>query len=159
MGKIISIATTLFAATLASASVATAQTQTERFSLIDTSVSAAEPVFSVIATGAFADGGTAEKEGKGTLVLKLSAGTVTLRTDDHVTSTNKSETATTCLQTQAKRGSYTLVGGTGAYKGITGSGHATDDNTFVEALVHGDCSNSFAAVQGVIIASGPVSLP
>lgn len=112
----------------------------------------------MIATGAFTDGGTASMKGKGILMLHLSAGTI-IRSPKTGAHTDKTETATTCMQTQTKHGDYTIVGGTGAYKGITGSGHSAIDSTFVEPLVDSDCSNSFAAVQGVVIASGPITLP
>jgi hypothetical protein len=159
MRKIVPALAVLIAAPVPSAAVATAQARTEHFSFVDTSTTAPEPVYSVIATGAFTDGGTAAKEGKDILVLRLSVGTITFRTDNRAAGTDKTVTATTCIQTQAKHGSYRIVGGTGAYKGITGSGRSAIENTFVEALVHGACSNSFAAVQGVVIASGPVALP
>ena len=143
----------------ASAPVASLQAHTERFSFIDTSVHSPQPVFSVVATGAFTDGGTAAQKGSNGLVLKLSAGTITFRTATHVSRTSKSETVSVCVQTQAKHGSYTIVGGTGASRGITGSGHSVMGATFVERLVHGACANGFSAVQAVVTASGPVALP
>jgi hypothetical protein len=44
-------------------------------------------------------------------------------------------------------------------EGIAGSGKATKDLTFVEGAVKGKCAGNFAAVQGIITLSGPVSLP
>ena len=52
-----------------------------------------------------------------------------------------------------------IAGGTGAYKGISGSGRSTIHNTFVEQVVNGHCASAFTAVQSLITASGPVSLP
>jgi len=71
----------------------------------------------------------------------------------------KTETATACMQTASTTITYRIAQGTGAYKGISGSGRATDRGAFVERVVHGGCSNKFAAVQGVITANGSVSLP
>jgi hypothetical protein len=159
MRKIISIAAVLLATAIPTGRVAAAQTQTERFSFIDTSTTAPKPVFSVIATGAFTDGGTATMTSKGVLDLTLSAGTITFRLGNDSGPSDKTETVTTCAQSQTKDGSYSIVGGTGAYKGITGSGHSTEDDTFVEPLIHGSCSNSFAAAQALVTASGPVLLP
>lgn len=134
---------------------ATARTNTERFSFINTST---KPVYSVIARGAFIDGGTATKA-KGDLVLHLSAGTITLHTSKPPAHTTTTTTATACLQTQTKHGAYTIVGGTGAYTGLTGSGRSDNVATFVEQASNGTCANSFTAVQAVVTASGPVTLP
>jgi len=147
------------AATIATASAATGTTNTERFTLIATSTAAGPPVYSVIATGAFIDGGIAAHGRKGGLTLHLSSGTITLDRNKPHPQVTKTETATACMQTASSRFGYTIAQGTGAYKGISGSGHATDHDAFIEQVVQGDCSNKFAAVQGVITASGPVSLP
>jgi hypothetical protein len=63
------------------------------------------------------------------------------------------------MQTASSRFSYTIVQGTGADKGISGSGRATEHDAFIEQVVHGSCSTNFAAAEGVITATGPVSLP
>jgi hypothetical protein len=147
------------AAAFAAASAATATTNTEHFTLITTSTTAGPPVYSVIATGAFIDGGTATHGSKGTLRLHLSNGTITLDGKKQHHRVTKTETATACMQTASTSITYTIAQGTGAYKGITGSGHATDKDAFIEQVVHGDCSPNFAAAQGIITASGPVSLP
>jgi hypothetical protein len=148
------------AAAIATASAATGTTKTERFRLIDTSPAAGPPVYSVIATGAFIAGGTATGgNGTGVLTLHLSSGTITLEGKKQHRHLTKTETATACMQSTSSSITYAIAQGTGAYKGISGSGHATDNDAFVEQVVHGACSNKFAAVQGVITASGPVSLP
>ena len=147
------------AAAFSAASVATASTKTEHFTLITTSTIAGQPVYSVIATGAFIDGGTATHEGKGGLRLHLSSGTITLDGKRQHPRITKTETGTACMQTASTSISYTIAQGTGAYKGISGSGRATDNDTFVEQVVHGDCTSNFAAAQGIITASGAVSLP
>jgi hypothetical protein len=147
------------AAVFAAASAATASTKTEHFRLIVTSTTARQPVYSVIATGAFIDGGTATHEGKRALRLHLSSGTITLDAKKQHPRITKTKTATACMQTGSTRITYTIAQGTGAYKGISGSGRASDNDAFIEQVVRGDCSPNFTAAQGIITASGRVSLP
>jgi hypothetical protein len=102
---------------------------------------------------------TATLNSKGDLTLHLSAGTITFHTAKENKNVSKIQTATACSQTQSSASAYTIAGGTGAYQGISGSGRATLDNTFVEQVVNGDCSSAFAAVQSLITASGSVARP
>jgi hypothetical protein len=155
----LTVITVCAAAAFAAASAATASTKTEHFTLITTSTTARQPVYSVIATGAFIDGGIATHERKGGLTLHLSSGTIKLDRKKPHPQVTKTETATACMQTASSSFSYTIAQGTGAYRGISGSGRATDHDAFVEQLLHGGCSPNFAAAQGVITATGPVSLP
>lgn len=138
---------------------ATAAIKNERFTLITTSTAATKPDYSVIATGAFIDGGIATHEPKGELTLHLTSGTITLDRKKPHPQTTKTETATACMQTASSRFSYTIASGTGTYKGISGSGRATEHDAFIEHVVHGSCSTNFAAAQGVITLTGTVSLP
>jgi hypothetical protein len=138
---------------------AAASTTTERFSLADAKASLGPPVWSVIATGDFVAGGTATTRKKGVLTLHFSAGTITLTIGHNHKKLSKGQTATACIQTQTGSGTYTIASGTGAYQGISGSGRATLNNTFVEQVVKGHCSNAVAAVQSLVTASGTVSLP
>ena len=157
MRKLIPALAVAIAAAAPAVSIATAHTATEHFSLIDTSTNPT-PVFSVIATGAFTDAGSATVPTKGVFVLHLSAGTITLHTQKKAAQGTKTETATACIQTQTMHGGYTISGGTGAYKGITGSGRAALVATFVEQVSKGTCASSFTAVQAILTASGPVTL-
>jgi len=166
MRKLIPALAVAVAATVTAATVATAGTGTEHYSFIDTSTAAvAHPVFSVIATGAFTDSGTAIQESKatnkskGVLVLHLSQGTITFHTGRKPAGGTKAETATACIQTETKHGNWTIAGGTGAYKGITGTGRVALVATFVETVSKGTCASGFSAVQAIVTASGPVTLP
>lgn len=163
MHKLTLAVTATLAASLAPALMITAGAsgtiKTERFSFADTSTSAGPPVWSVIATGDFIAGGTATQKSKGVLALHFSAGTITLHIVKQGKEVSKGQTATACIQTETSSSAYKIAGGTGAYQGISGSGRATLDNTFVEQLVNGACSSAFTAVQSFITASGPVSLP
>ena len=64
----------------------------------------------------------------------------------------------TCLSTGSGSGTYTLSGGTGRYKGISGSGHYSLNIVEIQARANGSCSPSRppVAFQQVITASGPV---
>jgi hypothetical protein len=152
-------AAALLVPALVIAAVATASTTTERFSLADAKASNGPPVWSVIATGHFIAGGTATQKRKGVLMLHFSAGTITLKIGNNHKKLSKDQTATACIQTQTGSGTYTIAAGTGAYRGIAGSGRATLHNTFVEDAANGHCSNAVAAVQSLITASGPVLAP
>jgi hypothetical protein len=156
---ILAVAIICGAATFAAASAATPSTKPEHFTLITTSTVASKPVYSVIATGAFIDGGIATHGPKGRLTLHLTSGTITLERSKPHQHLAKTETATACMQTASSRYGYTIVQGTGAYKGISGSGRATDRGAAVERVVHGSCATNFAAAQGVITLTGTMSLP
>ena len=155
----LTVITVCGAAAFAATSAATPSTKTERFTLITTSTAAKQPAYSVIATGAFIDGGIATHERTGGLMLHLSSGTITLAGHKPQPQVTKTETATACMQTSSSSFSYTIAEGTGAYKGISGSGRVTGHDAFVEQLAHGSCSANFAAAQGVMTATGTVSLP
>jgi hypothetical protein len=133
---------------------ASASRSVEHFSLIDDSTSQSAVAYSVIATGAFADGGTATKTGNA-LTMQLSGGTVTLQQKSK--GKTKSE-GPGCVQVQRISGSYTIAGGTGSYSKLTGSGQSSGTVTFVEAPSSGPCGSSPVGVQAVISATGPVSL-
>ena len=148
-------------AAFAIVSASGATPSTEHFSLIHASTNPS-PVFSAIATGAFTAGGTATETKRPTkeIIVRFPAGTITLTDSGSGRSRlKKLQTATACLQTKQASGAYTIAGGTGAYKGIGGSGTASRDETFVEAASGGSCAKAFLAIQATITASGPVSLP
>jgi hypothetical protein len=169
MRKMIIAATaTAAAATLAVANIATATstTKTETFTAITTNPGSG--VASLIATGGFTAGGNAVitsgphaketfhfADGKFTLVLGGPG-------SKHV-----SLNPTTCLYTKTNFGHYTLTDGTGAYKGISGSGKISASLRAAYPLVKGKCpsndqpggSGTWTAIQFVETASGPISLP
>lgn len=67
----------------------------------------------------------------------------------------------TCLLTASERVGYSIVGGTGKYKGISGHGTAAVTIVAIAAKVKGACSETANPVawQQVIAASGPARLP
>ena len=54
------------------------------------------------------------------------------------------------------RGSYVLGHGTGAYRGITGSGGFTLRITGVIRRAHGKCGGPMSVFQQIVYAGGPV---
>jgi hypothetical protein len=151
--RFVPIALALVAAITATSS-ATASTRSEHFSLITTSTSATNHDFSAIATGAFADGGTALVN-NGTVTMRLSAGTLTLA----LTANHQSTTGADCAHTKTIRGTYQITGGTGAYAAMQGSGNVVFTVTVVEANTNGTCSTAPIAAQGIVTAEGAVSQP
>jgi uncharacterized membrane protein len=67
----------------------------------------------------------------------------------------------TCLFTANESAPYTIVGGTGKYKGITGHGTAVVSIVGIAARVKGACSETAPPVawHQVITGSGPFKLP
>lgn len=141
--------------TVAGISSATANTKTEHFSFIDTSTNQSSAVYSAIATGAFAAGGTSSMIGR-RVTVQFPAGTITLSIEKSHSHKRKSPA---CVQVKSSSGRYTISGGTGVYKGISGSGNSTVSITFVEPTIDGNCSTTPDAVQALIAADGPISLP
>ncbi len=150
-------------AALAITSAATATTTgTEHLSLINIQTNGSSPLhLSAIATGTFTAGGTAIIDSKaGTATLRFQLGTIVLK----LRAAGRTKTTASlkaCLETDVTPDTYTIASGTGIYDGITGSGKSTSKATFVGATVNGKCSNNTPAdaIQIIITASGPVSLP
>lgn len=132
-----------------------AVTGTEHFRLMTTSGTAT--TLSTIAYGVFTAGGV-DHSGKtvdtlvfpgGSIKIKLAPGTASVGGDSD------------CLSNAREQGTYSFVGGTGRYKGISGHGKYTLSNLAVAPKVKGECAQHAAplAFQEVINASGPVRLP
>lgn len=162
LSKTIAAAAIATAATVALTGPATATTTTgnEHLSLINTQTSGSAPLhYSAIATGAFTAGGTAIIDSKaGSGMLRFQGGTIALKikTGPEKTTMNRA-----CLLIETEPSTYTITGGTGIYKGITGSGKAIGTATFVGATINSKCSSNTPAdaIQIITTTSGPVSLP
>ena len=163
MRKILASAATVAAAAamiggagLAAASTHAAASGTEHFQLMTTS--ATSPTSSLIASGVFTAPGVDHSGNKvdtvdftgGSFQIAHSKGTGTQHFDP-----------TTCLMTINEHGTYKLLGGTGKYAGISGSGKYQLSILGIGASVGGKCTQSKPPVawHQVINASGPVSLP
>lgn len=142
---------------LTGAALGSGAARTEHFTFMSTAAPTGE-TFSAIATGAFTDGGTATLlTDKGTLKLRSGTIKITQKAGTPVLRAN----TTTCYEHLLERGTYDIVGGTGKYKGITGSGKFTLSIREVGPLVHGKCDTTTAkrvAGQAITTASGPVTL-
>jgi hypothetical protein len=68
--------------------------------------------------------------------------------------------AKACYFTQTAKGTFTLISGTGPYKGITGSGTYTSSFRGVGPMVNGKCTmkGKLVAVQSIVNATGHVTL-
>jgi hypothetical protein len=141
---------------LAAASTHTAVSGTEHFQLMTTS--ATSPDSSLIASGVFTAPGVDHSGNKvdtvdlpgGSFKIAHSNGTGTQHFDPK-----------TCLLTVAQHGTYKLLGGTGKYAGISGSGKYQFRILAIGARSGGKCTQAKppVAFHQVINASGPVSLP
>jgi hypothetical protein len=148
----------VIALAITGAATATTSTKIEHFSFIQTQTSGNEYLYSAIATGDFTDGGTAIA-GKPIATLRLSRGTITPMTTHR--QAKSTANLKLCLETYANSGTYKVVSGTRAYKGISGSGKYTIHTTGVGPISNGKCLTTANGIadQGIILASGPVSLP
>lgn len=157
MRKRILAATTVVAAAaiaIATTAAATTSKTTETFSMITSSV----PTGSVIATGDFTTGGTFTAKGRFQKV-RFPNGTFELvqQSKPHK---HGHLNATTCLYTQTGAGTYALANGTGAYKGISGSGKDSYVLRQVLARIKGVCAapnTNVVALQFIETARGPAS--
>jgi hypothetical protein len=127
--------------------------QTEAFRLVSGQVSGRA---SVIATGAFTAGGTANLN-TGSVTLHFPGGTV--RVKPRATQTNSAVDQRNCLLTVLQQGTYQLGHGTGRYAHLTGGGTYVLSVTGLLARdARGRCTESrpARALQQVITAHGPV---
>ncbi|HWF71940.1 MAG TPA: hypothetical protein VG186_01275 [Solirubrobacteraceae bacterium] len=155
--RILAATTVVVAAAIAIATTAAATTSkaTETFSMITSSV----PTGSVIATGTFTGGGTFTAKGRFQKV-RFPNGTFEL-VQQNKPHKNGHLNAATCLYTQTGTGTYALANGTGAYKGISGSGKDSYVLRQVLARVKGVCAapnTNVVALQFIETARGPASL-
>ena len=142
---------------LPGAASASGTTHTEHFTFLSTNVPADK--FNVIATGPFTDGGTATPLASSNK-LTFPDGTIETVSKSKgapVTSANTK----TCYESLFEQGTYRITGGTGKYRGITGSGTFTLHIHEIGPKVNGKCDTSTSkrvASQGILTAQGPVTL-
>ena len=115
---------------------------------------------SMIAYGAFTAAGVDVSGAHNTDTITFPNGTLTLVHKQ--TGLKQHFDPKTCLFTGTETATYTLGNGTGAYKGVTGSGKATANLLGIAARNSaGKCSMTKAplAFHTVINGSGPVTMP
>ena len=128
----------------------------ERFQAMSTDPTGAKTT--VIARGVFTAGGVDIETSNTTDTFKFPNGTIRVR---HSPGTGpQSFNPRTCLLTVHQHGTYTLLGGTGKYAGISGHGRFHLDILAVAARSHGQCNQNKppVAFELLIRASGPVHL-
>ena len=145
------VATGAASLALTGAAIGAGASGTEHFTFLSTSPTG--QTYSAIGTGVFTAGGTMTR---GTLTFPSGTIKVTHKqTGKPVTTMN----AKACYFAQTSKGTFTIVSGTGAYKGITGSGTYTSNDRFVGPIVNGKCAKGKpVAAQGIITATGHVTL-
>jgi hypothetical protein len=145
----------VMAASAAPGGLRAAVSGTENFQAMTTSATAAPKV---IASGVFTQAGVDHEGSHNTGTFVFPNGTITVK---HSPGTGtQSLNPKTCLLQVNLHGTYQLLGGTGAYKGISGSGKYKLSILAIGAKSGGKCSRTKppVAFQQLIQASGPVTL-
>lgn len=124
-------------ATASASSATPAAAGTEHFSLMTTQPSASKYV--IIASGAFTAGGT-DVSGNKVDTAKFANGTFQIDHGTKVKILKESVNPTTCLAEFVATAKFTLRKGTGAYKGISGSGTATIKDLEIAKSSGGKCN-------------------
>jgi hypothetical protein len=124
-------------AVASASSVRPASSGTEHLSLMSTVPTASKYV--VIASGVFTAGGT-DISGSSNDLVKFSNGTFKIDhgTAIHIIKENINQK--TCLAVFEASAKFTLKDGTGAYKGISGSGKALVSGLFIAPKTKGQCN-------------------
>jgi hypothetical protein len=137
---VIAVAAVASGAGLASASAtgaAAAKTGTEHFYLMTTQPSAAR--YEIIATGVFTVGGT-DISGSKTDTARFANGSFKVNHGGALHVIKQQFNPKTCFAVFEATSGITLSGGTGAYKGISGSGTATISEVAIGPKSKGTCN-------------------
>ena len=124
-------------ATASASAMTPAASGTEHFSLMTTSPSASKYV--IIASGVFTAGGV-DKAGNTTDTARFANGSFKIHHGGKVKIVKEQLNAKTCLEMFVAKAKFTLGGGTGAYKGISGSGTATISGLAIASRSKGQCN-------------------
>ena len=145
----------VMAASAAPAGLRAAVAGTENFQAMSTSATGAPKV---IASGVFTQAGVDHEGSHNTGTFVFPNGTITVK---HSPGTGtQTFNPKTCLLQVNLHGTYKLLGGTGAYQGISGSGTYKLSILSIGAKSGGTCTRIKppVAFQQLIQASGPVTL-
>jgi hypothetical protein len=132
-----------------------AVTGTQHFQLVSNSLSGNKN--KVVAYGVFNARGIDVATSNTRDTFKFRGGSFRVR--HKVTHSRQHFSKRTCAGTQRQRGTYKLSHGTGKYAGISGHGHFTVRVLIVARHTSHGCSSKPIAIQTIIQAHGPVSLP
>ncbi len=146
----------------ASPVAASAVAGTQHFQMMTTSPTATKS--SLIAYGALTAPGTDRQNANGTDTFIFSGGTIGLKHTPAKGQSKQSFNSKTCLLQITEKGTYKLTGGTGKYKGVSGSGtYALSIIGIGAKLKSGACNPSQNAVplawHQEINAVGKIKLP
>jgi hypothetical protein len=135
----------------------TAASGTEHFSLMTTQPSASK--YTIIASGLFTAGGV-DLSGSKADLARLPGGTFKIDHGGQIHIVKQSVNPKTCLAQFVATTKFTLGAGTGAYKGITGSGKATLSGLGIAPRAKGKCNPNGTplAWEQTITASAHVTL-
>jgi len=144
-------------ATATASSATSAASGTEHFSLMTTQPSASKYV--IIAHGVFTAGGV-DTAGNSTDTAKFANGSFKIHHGGKVKVVKEQLNQKTCLEEFVVKAKFTLGGGTGVYKGISGSGTATISGLAIAARSKGQCNPNANPLQNeeTISATGHVKL-
>ena len=136
---------------------------TEHFQMMNTTTSETSTQNPLIAYGVFTASGTDRENPNGTDTFFFPGGSFTVIHTPAKGTPNPTFNAKTCLSQYSEKGTFKLTGGTGRYKGISGSGtYALSFIAISTRLKNGTCNPSqtapLAAQQQEIAAVGKVSL-
>jgi hypothetical protein len=126
------------------ASASPAASGTEHFSLMTTLPSSSK--YTIIASGVFTAGGV-DHEGNSTDTAKFANGSFKIHHGGGVKVVKEQINSKTCLGVAIIKVKFTLGGGTGAYKGLSGSGTATINDLAIFQRSKGRCNPNANAVS------------
>jgi hypothetical protein len=137
---------------------------TEHFQTMNTTTSATSTTNPLIAWGVFTAGGTDHENSDSTDTFVFPGGSFTVRHVPAKGTVHQSLNPKTCLFAFSEKGTFKLSGGTGTYRGISGSGtYALSDIGIGAKLKSGACNPSetapAVAQQQEIAAAGQIWLP
>jgi len=132
-----------------------AVTGTEHFQIVSATISGKRSP--VVIYGAFNDRGVDVTTGQTTDRFVFPGGS--FRVTHKNTSSHQHFNTRTCAGTFRQAGTYTLSHGRGKYAGISGHGHFALRGLIVNRHTAHGCSRSPIAVQVIIQAQGPATLP
>jgi len=139
LGAAASAAIAAFGVTAAipAASASPAASGTEHFSLMTTQPSASK--YAIIASGVFTAGGV-DVSGSSTDTAKFANGTFKIHHGGKFKIVKEQLNPKTCLELFVAKVKFTLGGGTGAYKDLSGSGNATINELAIGSRSKGQCN-------------------
>jgi hypothetical protein len=142
---------------LAAASASPAASGTEHFRLMTTLPSSSK--YTIIANGVFTAGGV-DIEGSSTDTARFANGSFKIHHGGKVKVVEEQINAKTCLGVAIIKVRFTLGGGTGAYKHLSGSGAATINDLAIFPRSKGQCNSNANAIanEQTITATAHVKL-